>query len=192
MPQLLRNSWRAKLTAARIEVWAVSKHTLPWLDWSTFVGPRWATVPVAHLESCEAGLGRTVMGPTTPKKQRAAPQAAAPRGRTWSCSAGTRVGWVCWRPVSWWPSPPLRQGVLQLARQTEGLATHVLEQQSSEHGPSETLAIFALWAAMDLLAPTKRPHTTTSGTLSYRQWCTPASGKRCSLRCPMRKWARWR
>ena len=31
---------------------------------------------MAQLESCEAGLGRTVMGPTTPKKQRVAPQAA--------------------------------------------------------------------------------------------------------------------
>ena len=35
-----------------------------------------ATTLVAQLESCEAGLGRTVMGPTTPKKQRVAPQAA--------------------------------------------------------------------------------------------------------------------
>ena len=35
-----------------------------------------ATTLVAQLESCEAGLGRTVVGPTTPKKQRAAPQAA--------------------------------------------------------------------------------------------------------------------
>ena len=35
-----------------------------------------ATTLVAQLESCEAGLGRMVMGPTTPKKQRAAPQAA--------------------------------------------------------------------------------------------------------------------
>ena len=31
---------------------------------------------MAQLESCEAGLGRTVTVPTTPKKQRAAPQAA--------------------------------------------------------------------------------------------------------------------
>ena len=31
---------------------------------------------MAQLESCEAGLGPTVMGPTTPKKQRVAPQAA--------------------------------------------------------------------------------------------------------------------
>ena len=36
-----------------------------------------ATPLVAQVESCEAGLGRTVMGPTTPKTQRAAPQAAA-------------------------------------------------------------------------------------------------------------------
>ena len=35
-----------------------------------------AATLVAQLESCEAGLGRTVMGPTTPKKQRVAPQAA--------------------------------------------------------------------------------------------------------------------
>ena len=41
---------------------------------NTCVGP--ATTLVAQLESFEAGLGRTVMGPTTPKKQRAAPQAA--------------------------------------------------------------------------------------------------------------------
>ena len=34
-----------------------------------------ATTLVAQFESCEAGLGRTVMGPTTPKKQRVAPQA---------------------------------------------------------------------------------------------------------------------
>ena len=31
---------------------------------------------MAQLESCEAGLGRTIMGPTTPKRQRVAPQAA--------------------------------------------------------------------------------------------------------------------
>ena len=31
---------------------------------------------VAQLESCEAGLGRSVWGPTTPKKARVAPQAA--------------------------------------------------------------------------------------------------------------------
>ena len=35
-----------------------------------------AATLVAQLESCEAGLGRTVMGATTPKKQRVAPQAA--------------------------------------------------------------------------------------------------------------------
>ena len=35
-----------------------------------------AATLVAQLESCEAGLGRTVMGPTTLKRQRVAPQAA--------------------------------------------------------------------------------------------------------------------
>ena len=35
-----------------------------------------ATTLVAQLESCEAGLGRTVLAPTTPKKQRVAPQEA--------------------------------------------------------------------------------------------------------------------
>ena len=35
-----------------------------------------AATLVAQLESCEAGLGRKVMGPTTPKKQRVAPKAA--------------------------------------------------------------------------------------------------------------------
>ena len=34
-----------------------------------------ATTLVAQLESCEAGLGKMVMGPPTPKKQRVAPQA---------------------------------------------------------------------------------------------------------------------
>ena len=42
-----------------------------------------ATTLVAQWESCEAGLGRTVMGPTTPKKQRFAPQAAALE--LWEC-----------------------------------------------------------------------------------------------------------
>ena len=35
-----------------------------------------ATTLVAQLETCEASLGRIVMGPTTPKEQRVAPQAA--------------------------------------------------------------------------------------------------------------------
>ena len=35
-----------------------------------------ANMLVAQLQSCEAGLGRTVMGPTTPKKTRIAQQAA--------------------------------------------------------------------------------------------------------------------
>ena len=35
-----------------------------------------ATTLVAQLKSCEAGLGRTVRGPTTLKKPNAAPQAA--------------------------------------------------------------------------------------------------------------------
>ena len=39
-----------------------------------------AATLVAQLESCEAGLGRTVMGPTTPKRQRAAPQAVLALG----------------------------------------------------------------------------------------------------------------
>ena len=43
---------------------------------NTCAGLDEATTLVAQLESCEAGLGRTVLGPTTPKKQRAAPQAA--------------------------------------------------------------------------------------------------------------------
>ena len=48
--------------------WAVERVRRPTLDE--------AATLVAQLESCEAGRGRTVMGPTTPKKQRVAPQAA--------------------------------------------------------------------------------------------------------------------
>ena len=47
--------------------WTVERVRRPTLDE--------AATLVAQLESCEAGLGRTVMGPTTPKKQRVAPQA---------------------------------------------------------------------------------------------------------------------
>ena len=46
---------------------------------------------MAQLESCEAGLGRTVVGPTTPKKQRAAPQAAA-LGHWERFSGGSETG----------------------------------------------------------------------------------------------------
>ena len=48
----------------RVPGWTVEHIRRPTLD------------EAAKLESCEAGLGRTVMGPTTPKKQRVAPQAA--------------------------------------------------------------------------------------------------------------------
>ena len=52
----------------RHPAWTVEQVRRPTLDEATNL--------VAQLESCEAGLGRTVMGPTTSKKQRAAPQAA--------------------------------------------------------------------------------------------------------------------
>ena len=68
MPQLPRASWWPHFTAPQTEVWAVSKQTLSWDE---------ATTLVAQLESGESGVGRTVMGPTTPWKQRAGPQAAA-------------------------------------------------------------------------------------------------------------------
>ena len=56
---------------------AVPKQTLSWLDWSTFVGLlRRGNYTGGAVGSCEAGLGRTVMGPTTPNKQRVAPHAA--------------------------------------------------------------------------------------------------------------------
>ena len=77
MPQLRRNPRGQSITAAQI-VCAVSKQALP--GWTVEHVRRRsldeATTLVAQLESCEAGLGRMVMGPTTPKKQRAAPQAA--------------------------------------------------------------------------------------------------------------------
>ena len=72
MPQLQRNPRGQNITAAQIEVCFPTNATLvvrrPTLDE--------ATTLVAQLESCEAGLGRVVMGPTTPKKQQAALQAA--------------------------------------------------------------------------------------------------------------------
>ena len=70
MPQLQRI---LAVAAVQIEVEAVSKQTLPWLDGGALDE---ATTLVAQKESCEAGVGRTVVGPTTPNKQRAAPQAA--------------------------------------------------------------------------------------------------------------------
>ena len=78
MPQLQRNprgrtSHLRKLRSGlfpnkRYPGWTVEHVRRPTLDE--------AATLVAQLESCEAGLGRMVMGPTTPKKQRAAPQAA--------------------------------------------------------------------------------------------------------------------
>ena len=66
-----------------------------------------AATLVAQLESCEAGLGRTVMGPTTPKKQRVAPQAAVLThwervgefAKTLRCSVSTSGGRSCGRRI---------------------------------------------------------------------------------------------
>ena len=45
--------------------------------WSTCGDPRWTRrTRWWRMESCEAGLGRSVWGPTTPKRSRVAPQAA--------------------------------------------------------------------------------------------------------------------
>ena len=74
-----------------------------------------ATTLVAQLEPCEAGLGRTVLGPTTPKKQRVAPQEAVLQHWERIAEATTtedqalqhwdRFGQVCWRrtgsTISW-------------------------------------------------------------------------------------------
>ena len=59
-------SWR--FPNKRYPGWTVELIRRPTLDE--------ANTLVAQLESCEAGLGRPVMGPTTPKKTRVAPQAA--------------------------------------------------------------------------------------------------------------------
>ena len=84
-----------------------------------------ATTLVAQLESCEAGLGRTVMGPTTPKTQRVAPQAAmlahwervgdfSPTTKTSPCSVSTSGGRSSGRRVgstiSWSLSSHLKAG----------------------------------------------------------------------------------
>ena len=157
---------------------------------------RWLQVrfPIGFPKSFPHAFRKTVISTHARSEGTAFPLGTSVRYlgvELWTELQRTGVGRVCWRrtgsTVIWWQISPLRRRVLQLARQTEGLATHVLFQQSLEHGPSETLAICALWAAMDLPAPTKGPHLTTSGTLSCRQWCTSALEKRCSLRYPKRK-----
>ena len=72
------NSQGQSVAAAQIEVWAFSNKRHPGWTVEHVRRPTLdeAATLVAQLESCEAGLGRMVMGPTTPKKQRVAPQAA--------------------------------------------------------------------------------------------------------------------
>ena len=98
-----------------------------------------ATPLVAQLESCEAGLGRTVMGLTTPKKQRAAPQAAGLEhweriSATVNAEDNALQRWdqarsgllAAYGLNDQLLSKPYRPRALSLARQTEELATHVL------------------------------------------------------------------
>ena len=63
MPQLHRISWWSGIAVAQIEVWAVSKQALSLLDCGRRLSASLdeATTLVAQLESCEAGLGRTVL-----------------------------------------------------------------------------------------------------------------------------------
>ena len=73
-----------------------------------------AAALVVQLESCEAGLGRTVTGPTTPKKQR-----VSSAGTLGMQLRGGGLGHEALGPGSNLPS---RLRVLMLARQTEGSA----------------------------------------------------------------------
>ena len=116
----LRSGLFPKKKKKRYPVWTVEHVRRSTLDE--------ATTLVAQLESCEAGLGRTVMEPTTPKKQLAAPQAAvlahwervgeAVKTRTWRCSVSTSGGRVYGRrmgsTISWCQSLPSRLVVLAL------------------------------------------------------------------------------
>ena len=96
-----------------------------------------ANTLAAQLESCEAGLGRSVWGPTTAKKNtcRTAGSGAAALGtRHWgSRDRGPGTEMLGRRSrrlhgggstLSWWTSSPSRQGAPKLARHTDvvGLA----------------------------------------------------------------------
>ena len=93
---------------------------------------------VEQLESCEAGLGRTVMGPTTPKKQRAAPQAAVLAHWERTAEAATTEDLASQRKDQGRPGLLAAYGLNDqlvsklafwlrvLARQTEELATHTV------------------------------------------------------------------
>ena len=123
-----------------------------------------AATLVAQLESCGAGLGRTVMGPTTPKKATGGPSGsgASTLGKCWRCyrqrkpsatgrSCGRRMG----STISWSQSSPSRLVVFALTGQTN-LAIHVGFPLSVQHGPSETSALCVQQA---------RQSPTTFGTL---------------------------
>ena len=87
VPQPQRNSLRADLAAAQIEVGAVSKLTLPWLDlW-------WRKWNLARRVWADTSEGQTHLGSNVlPRRQ-----------RCWH--PGTRVGRACWRrtgsTISW-------------------------------------------------------------------------------------------
>ena len=84
VPQLQRISWWSDIAVAQIEVWAVSKQALSWLDCGrrSSASLDEATTLVAQLEPCEAGLGRTVLGPTTHQKSNESPRSGAATLRT--------------------------------------------------------------------------------------------------------------
>ena len=142
-----------------------TRRILGWRSWNlarrVWAEPLWAD-HTQEATCCPAGSGAGTMGT---------------HRRGGHNSASTRVGRVWWHTgstISWWQSVLSRLRFLVLARRAEGLVTHTVFKQSSKHGLSETLALCALWAAMVLPVPKKRRHPTTSGTLSWRQWCTSA------------------
>ena len=141
VPQLQRISWRSNIAAPQIEVLAVSKQTLPWLDGGARAsahpgrgnnfggaagilqggsGPnRHGALHTQDATCCPAGSGTGTLGAHCRGGHNRGPAAMGPGG-----------GRVCWRRVgstiSWCQSLPSRLRVLVLTRQTDALATHTV------------------------------------------------------------------
>ena len=139
-----------------------------------------AATLVAQLESCEAGLGRMVLGPTTPKKQRVAPQAAVlahwgsvgeaidnenPRAAAFRPGAVEVVGGV-WaqRSVGVKAHPQGRWCALSQDRLIWQLKSGPIV--CFQHGPSETSALCVQWVAMGLPAPKAEPYNIWNALLA--------------------------
>ena len=188
VPQLHRNSWRANLAAAQIGSglfpnkrypgWTVEHVRRPTLDE--------ANTLVAQKESCEAGLGRTVMGPTTP----AAPQAALLAQWERIAEAATTEDLTLQRfdhgrpgllaalgsTISWWQSLLSRLRVLVLARQTECVGnTHVFPTVFGARPKRDfgTMCTVGYDGSSD--SDEEAELHNVWNPLSWRQWCTAAA-----------------